>query len=254
MENPPDPSPYFELDSVRQAFGGREVLRGVSLSIPRGRTTVVLGGSGTGKSVLLKHLNGLLRPLSGEVRVNGTDLSRLSEHRLRPIRRNIGMLFQDGALFDSLSVGENIAFALREQGERDETRIASRIEEVLDLVGLPGEADKSPGTLSGGMKKRAGLARALAPGPDCLLVDEPTAGLDPILAKHITLLIRRLSRQFNLTCVMVTHHLESMRVVADQVVFLKEGLVRFAGSVPELEASEDPAIRSFLAADRIGIG
>lgn len=245
--------PYFELHGVRQAFDGREVLRGVSLQIPRGRSTVILGGSGTGKSVLLKHLNGLLKPLDGEVRVNGLALTPLSEHHLRPIRRKIGMLFQDGALFDSMSVGANIAFILRENGERDETRIRTRVAEVLEMVGLAGEEEKVPGTLSGGMRKRVALARALAPRPDCLLVDEPTAGLDPILANHITLLIRRLSDQLKLTSVMVTHHLESMRAVADLVVFLKDGLVRFAGTVPELDASEDPVIRSFLVADRINI-
>ncbi len=246
-------TPYFELEGVRQSFAGREVLRGVSLSIPRGQTTVILGGSGTGKSVLLKHLNGLMRPVTGEVRVNGVALGSLPERGLRPIRRKIGMLFQDGALFDSMTVGGNIAFALRESGERDEALIARRIEELLALVGLSGEVDKLPGTISGGMKKRAALARALATGPDSLLVDEPTAGLDPILAKHITLLIRRLSCQLHLTCVMVTHHLESMRAVADQVIFLKEGQVRFAGKVSELETSDDHEIRAFLAADRIGL-
>lgn len=246
-----EPAPYFQLEEIRQTLGGREVLRGVTLRIPRGRSTVILGGSGTGKSVLLKHLNGLLKPVEGDVRVNGVSLVPLSERRLRPIRRKIGMLFQDGALFDSMSVSENIAFALRENGERDESMIRNRIAEVLELVGLSGDGGKFPGILSGGMKKRAALARALAPGPDCLLVDEPTAGLDPILANHITLLIRNLSERLALTSVMVTHHLESMRAVADQVVFLKDGVVRFVGTVAELDASEDPAIRAFLIADRI---
>lgn len=253
MSNPPDPQSFFEIEDLHQTFGENEILRGVSFAVPRGKTTVILGGSGAGKSVLLKHLNGLLRPISGCVRVEGADLTLLSERELRPIRRRIGVLFQDGALFDSMSVGENVAFPLRENGERDESRIAERVDEVLRLVGLRGEEKKRSDTLSGGMRKRVSLARAIAPRPDCLLYDEPTAGLDPILSESISQLIRRLQEELEITSVMVTHHLGAMRLVADQVVFLKEGKVRYVGSVEGLENSADESVREFLRADGMGM-
>ena len=242
-------TPYFEVSDLRQALAGQEVLRGVSFSVPRGRATVVLGGSGAGKSVLLKHLNGLLRPVSGSVKVAGADLGALSERELRPIRRRIGVLFQDGALFDSMDVGENVAFPLRESGEKDEAALAARVEEVLSLVDLQGQQRKMPAALSGGMRKRVSLARAIAPRPDALLYDEPTAGLDPVLSESIVRLIRRLKEELRLTTVMVTHNLGAMRHVADQVVFLKHGLVRYAGSVAGLDRSGDEAVREFLRAD-----
>jgi phospholipid/cholesterol/gamma-HCH transport system ATP-binding protein len=252
MSGDPDIPPFFEIRDLRQTLGGQEVLRGVSMSVPRGKTTVILGGSGAGKSVLLRHLNGLMKPLSGSVSVLGTDLGPLSEKALRPIRRRIGVLFQDGALFDSMSVGENVAFPLREQGVCDRGAITTRVDEVLSLVGLQGQESKRPDALSGGMRKRVSLARALAAGPDCLLYDEPTAGLDPILSENITRLIGRLQTELHLTSVMVTHHLGAMRWVADQVVFLKDGLVRYTGTPPGLDESDDPAIREFLAADTMG--
>jgi phospholipid/cholesterol/gamma-HCH transport system ATP-binding protein len=253
MSGDPDIPPFFEVRDLRQTLGGHEVLRGVSMSVPRGKTTVILGGSGAGKSVLLRHLNGLMKPFSGSVSVLGTDLGPLSEKALRPIRRRIGVLFQDGALFDSMSVGENVAFPLREQGVRDRGAIAARVDEVLSLVGLHGQESKRPDALSGGMRKRVSLARALATAPDCLLYDEPTAGLDPILSENITRLIGRLQTELHLTSVMVTHHLGAMRWVADQVVFLKDGLVRYAGTTKGLDESDDPAIREFLTADAMGI-
>jgi len=249
MNGYPDVPPFFEVRDLRQTLGGHEVLRGVSLTVPRGKTTVILGGSGAGKSVLLRHLNGLMKPLSGTIAVLGTDLGPLSEKALRPIRRRIGVLFQEGALFDSMSVGENVAFPLWEHGLRDRAAIAARVEEVLTQVGLRGHESKRPEALSGGMRKRASLARALASGPDCLLYDEPTAGLDPILSENITRLIGRLQTELHLTSVMVTHHLGAMRWVADQVIFLKDGAVRFSGTPDDLARSEDPAIREFLDAD-----
>ncbi len=252
MQAHTDDLPFFEVRDLCQTLGGHEVLRGVSFSVPRGRTTVVLGGSGAGKSVLLKHLNGLLKPLAGGVRVLGEELGPLGERALRPIRRRIGVLFQDGALFDSLSVGENVAFPLRVRGEREEARLAARVAEMLGLVGLSGQEQKMPGALSGGMRKRVALARALAPGPECLLCDEPTAGLDPILAESITRLLRRLQEELRLTSVMVTHNLGAMRYAADQVVFLQQGVVRYAGPVGEFEQCEDPSIREFIACDAMG--
>jgi phospholipid/cholesterol/gamma-HCH transport system ATP-binding protein len=251
---PQEDAPYFEVSNLRRGFGDHEVLRGVSFSVPRGLTTVILGGSGAGKSVLLKHLNGLLRPASGTVRVLGREIDPLSERELAPIRRRIGVLFQDGALFDSLDVGENVAFPLRERGERDESRIAARVAEVLGMVGLSGQERKMPDALSGGMRKRASLARALAPEPECLLCDEPTAGLDPILSESITKLLRRLQEELRLTSVIVTHNLGAMRYAADQVVFLRDGAVRYVGPVAGFESCPDEAVREFIAADAIGRG
>lgn len=252
MNDPIGDTPFFEVEDLRQSLDGHEVLRGVSFTVPRGKTTVILGGSGAGKSVLLKHLNGLMKPLEGRVKVLGIDLGPLSEKALRPVRRRIGVLFQDGALFDSMNVGENIAFPLREQGEKDKAVISHRVDEVLALVGLHGQEGKMPDALSGGMRKRVSLARAIAPRPDCLLYDEPTAGLDPILSESISRLIRDLQEKLHLTSVMVTHNLGAMRHVADQVVFLKQGAVHYAGSVGGLEQSTDPVIREFIRADAMG--
>lgn len=246
------PVPYFRIVDLSRGFAGHEVLRGVSLDVPRGKTTVILGGSGAGKSVLLRHLNGLIKPDAGSVEVEGRALGPLSEREMRSIRRRIGVLFQDGALFDSMSVGENVAFPLREAGEKREAVLSARVGEVLSLVGLAGQEAKRPDVLSGGMRKRVALARALAPGPDCLLYDEPTAGLDPILSDSIVRLIRRLRDELGLTSVMVTHHLGAMRFVADQVVFLKHGAVRYRGTVEGFEQCGDEAVREFLAADHIG--
>jgi phospholipid/cholesterol/gamma-HCH transport system ATP-binding protein len=246
------PRPFFRIRDLRQTLGGHPVLRGVSFDVTGGETTVILGGSGAGKSVLLKHLNGLMRPLSGSVAVNGTDISMLPERALTPIRRQIGVLFQDGALFDSLSVGENIAFPLREAGERVESRIRDRVDEVLELVGLKGQHRKMPDTLSGGMRKRVSLARAIAGRPDCMLYDEPTAGLDPILSESITKLIGEMKKELRLTSVVVTHNLGAMRFLADQVIFLKNGEVHYCGPPAGLDASDDPAIREFISADAMG--
>ncbi|NLT70523.1 MAG: ATP-binding cassette domain-containing protein [Verrucomicrobiaceae bacterium] len=245
-------SPFFEIRDLRQTLDGHPVLRGVTFDVPRGRTTAILGGSGAGKSVLLKHLNGLMRPLSGSVKVDGIDIGGLGEEALRPMRRRIGVLFQDGALFDSLTLGENIAFPLREAGEKDEARLRYRVEEVLELVDLKGQRGKMPGVLSGGMRKRAALARAIAGRPDCMLYDEPTAGLDPILAESITRLIAEMKEDLRLTSVVVTHHLGAMRFLADRVIFLHHGEVRYDGPVSGLEASEDRIIREFLSADTMG--
>lgn len=245
-------SPYFEIRDLRQTLGGHPVLRGVTFDVPRGQTTVILGGSGAGKSVLLKHLNGLMRPLSGSVTVDGIDIGGLGEPALQPIRRQIGVLFQDGALFDSLTVGENVAFPLREAGERDEARLRYRVDEVLELVDLKGQHEKMPGVLSGGMRKRASLARAIAGRPACMLYDEPTAGLDPILSENITRLIAEMKEELRLTSVVVTHHLGAMRFLADRVIFLQHGEVRYDGTTAGLEAAEDIVIRGFLTADTMG--
>ncbi len=245
-------APFFEIEDLRQTLGGHSILRGVSLVVPAGKTTVVLGGSGAGKSVLLKHLNGLIRPLSGSIKVKGLEIGNLSERELTGIRRKIGVLFQDGALFDSMTVGENIAFPQRESGERDETKIKQRVAEVLALVGLSGQEGKTPASLSGGMRKRVSLARAIAIRPECLLYDEPTAGLDPVLSASITRLISTMKEELRVTSVVVTHNLGAMRVLADQVIFLKDGEVHYAGTPAGLEESEDESIRDFITADAMG--
>lgn len=243
-------APYFSLNKLSKSLNGRVVLREVSFTVPQGTTLVVLGGSGAGKSVLLKHLNGLHHPDSGSVAISGLALDEMSPAELAGNRRCIGMLFQQGALFDSMSVGENVAFPLREAGMRDEREIHRRVSEGLERVGLAGEEGKSPASLSGGMIKRVALARALVAEPSALLCDEPTAGLDPILTAAIVHLIQSSQRELGLTCVVVTHHLGAMRKLADQVLFLHQGQVRFLGTPQELDDSEDLVIREFLAADQ----
>ena len=240
--------PFFSLNEVKTRYGIKKVLRGVTLQIPQSQTTVILGCSGAGKSVLLKHLNGLLRPDSGSIRVCGEEITALSERQLVPIRRKIGILFQDGALFDSLTVGENIAFPLQERGIQDSGQITAAVAKVLEEVELPGEQAKMPSTLSGGMRKRVALARALVSRPECLLCDEPTAGLDPVLSQTLSLLIRRMTEDHRLTSVVVSHDLEAMRLIADHVIFLLEGRVRYAGDLAGLEQCEDDVIRAFFSA------
>lgn len=243
---------FITVRGLRKRFGKQRVLNGVDLEIPSGETTVILGSSGTGKSVLLKHFNGLLRPDSGTVKVCGTEIGDLSERELGDVRRRIGILFQDGALFDSMRVGENVAFPLRETGERDNKVIAEKVAAALEKVGLFGEEDKRPSKLSGGMRKRAALARAIVVRPQCLLYDEPTTGLDPLLSATISELIQRMKTEFSLTSVVVTHDLSVMRAVADRVIFLDEGRVSFSGTISELEESEDESIAAFLKAGGFG--
>tara|TARA_R110002096_G_scaffold292704_11_gene487169 strand:+ start:3083 stop:3844 length:762 start_codon:yes stop_codon:yes gene_type:complete len=240
--------PFFQLVGVQKQLGGHKILQGVSLEIPTGQTTVILGGSGAGKSVILKHLIGLMKPDSGSISVEGTEITNLNERQLVPIRRRIGILFQDGALFDSMTVFENVAFPLREAGHSDPLSIREAVAAVLEKIELPGEESKMPSELSGGMRKRVALARALITRPDCLLCDEPTAGLDPVLSQTISLLIQRMSREQDLTSVVVSHDLEAMRLIADHVIFIKEGVVRFSGSLIDLENAEDESIQTFLSA------
>jgi len=233
---------------VTKRFGDRAVLDGLDLDIHAGKTLVVLGHSGTGKSVLLKHLNGLIAPDAGSIVVNGTDIARLGESDLLEIRRNIGMLFQGGALFDSLTIGENIRFPLDQHHVGDDEERRRRASELLETVGLPGTEDRMPDELSGGMRKRAALARALALRPDCMLYDEPTTGLDPVTAAQINVLIRDMQRRFRLTSVVVTHDIASATYLADRMAFLYHGKILAVGSVEEMNASENPTIREFLSA------
>ncbi|MEI6323333.1 MAG: ABC transporter ATP-binding protein [bacterium] len=236
----------IEVRNLRQTLSGQEILRGVDLNVPKGQTLVLLGQSGGGKSVFLKHLIGLMRPLSGSIKIEGLEISRLSERELEPVRRKIGMLFQDGALFDSMTVFDNVAFPLRERGERNEKVIRDKVARSLELVSLQGQENKMPVNLSGGMRKRASLARAVISEPACILYDEPTAGLDPIVSDTINRLIRRLQSQLKVTSIVVTHDMTSTNHVADQVALLREGRIHFTGTLSALHSSTDPVLRDFI--------
>lgn len=238
--------PLIEVQDLRQRFGVQEVLRGFSLSVQRGETMVLLGGSGGGKSVFLKHLIGLMRPVSGKVLIEGEDISTFTERELEPIRRKIGMLFQDGALFDSMTVFENVAFPLKERGIRDEKMLQHKVSKALELVSLQGHEYKMPVNLSGGMRKRVALARAIISEPACILYDEPTAGLDPIVSDTINRLIRRLQRQLQVTSLVVTHDMTSTNHIADRVAMLHQGKLHFCGTLQEFHASRDPLVRDFI--------
>jgi phospholipid/cholesterol/gamma-HCH transport system ATP-binding protein len=236
----------IEVRKLSKSFDGRPVLHDVDLTVEEGKTLVVLGRSGCGKSVVLKHLIGLMKPDSGEVLVDGEDIIGLPERRLTAVRRKIGMLFQSAALFDSMSVEGNLAFPLREQGIKDEKEIDARVAEALDMVELAGEQLKMPADLSGGMRKRVGLARTIVGRPRCVLYDEPTTGLDPITSDSINHLIRRLQRRLGVTSIVVTHDMKTAFHCADRVALLHEGRVHFDGSVEELKASTDPVITDFI--------
>ena len=236
----------IEVRKLSKSFDGRPVLHDVDLTVEEGKTLVVLGRSGCGKSVVLKHLIGLMKPDSGEVLVDGEDIIGLPERRLTAVRRKIGMLFQSAALFDSMSVEGNLAFPLREQGMKDEKEIDARVAEALDMVELAGEQLKMPADLSGGMRKRVGLARTIVGRPRCVLYDEPTTGLDPITSDSINHLIRRLQRRLGVTSIVVTHDMKTAFHCADRVALLHEGRVHFDGSFEELKASTDPVITDFI--------
>ena len=237
---------FIEVRGLYQRFGANHVLRGVDLDVYRGETVIILGRSGGGKSVLIKHMCGLVRPLEGRVVVEGEDITNLSERELNAVRRKVSMMFQGGALFDSFTVGENIAFPLREAGLRDEKEIERRVEEALEIVRMPGQKSKMPADLSGGMRKRVALARAVVEMPACVLYDEPHAGLDPVTADSIDHLIKDLQEIHKVTSVVITHEIRSVSRLADRVVFMKDGRVYWVGSPAELSASEDPELRNFI--------
>jgi len=241
-------APYIRCRALEKAFGGKQVLRGLTLDVHAGETLVVLGGSGSGKSVLLKHMNGLLRPDAGEVEVDGVALGQLDEDGLVPVRRNVAMLFQQGALFDSLTVGENIAYPLLEHHVVPPADVPPRVRDALATVGLEKTERLMPSELSGGMRKRAALARALVLEPRALLYDEPTTGLDPVVGAKINHLIRDLQHRLGVTSVVVTHDLGSAFFVADRIAFLHEGRIRFSGPPDEARASRDPFLHEFLHA------
>jgi phospholipid/cholesterol/gamma-HCH transport system ATP-binding protein len=245
--------PVIEVRGLCKAFDGREVFDGLDLTVFRGETLTILGGSGSGKSVLLKLIIGLLEADRGEIRVFGQDLVALSEDERLPLRARIAMLFQGGALFDSLSVADNLAYPLRRQPRFSPEAIPARIAEVLELVGLPGIGDMLPAALSGGMRKRVALARAIAPQPEVVLYDEPTTGLDPLSTRRIDDLIRSINLRMGITSIVVTHDLPSAFLISDRIAFLADGRIHAVEDRRHFMQSPDPAIRSFLEAMPIGL-
>lgn len=236
----------ISVKGLMKRIGAQEILRGVDLEVPHGQTLAIIGRSGGGKSVLLKHLIGLMRPDAGEIRIEGENIIGMSERRLASIRRKVGILFQGSALFDSMTVAENIAFPLREAGERDPNVLRARVSEILEIMDMPGQEDKMPVNLSGGMKKRVGLARSIIRQPSCLLYDEPTSGLDPVVSDSINRLIRRLQQRFGVTSIVVTHDMKNAFHVADRIAYLHEGRIHFHGTSEELQQSDDQLLQDFL--------
>jgi phospholipid/cholesterol/gamma-HCH transport system ATP-binding protein len=236
----------IETRQLRKSFGSQPVLAGVDLRIETGEAVVIIGRSGGGKSILLKHLIGLLQPDSGEVLVDGEPIAHMSERRLLEVRRRFGMLFQSAALFDSLTVKENVAFALRRSGRLTGAEITRKVAAALDVVDLPGTEAKMPAELSGGMRKRVGLARAIVYEPAFILYDEPTTGLDPIVADSIDRLIQRVSERLKATSIAVTHDLRSACRIGRRILMLHEGRIYFSGTPEETMGSTDPVVHRFV--------
>jgi phospholipid/cholesterol/gamma-HCH transport system ATP-binding protein len=242
---------YIEFRNVSKAFNSNVVLHDASFQVDPGETVVILGRSGVGKSVTLSHIMGFLKPDSGRVFVAHQDITDASEQHLLEIRKRVTLVFQSGALFDSLSVGENVAFPLRERPDLTEEDIEKIVDGMLDLVNIRELKESMPSDLSTGMKRAVAIARALAAKPEAILYDEPTTMVDPLMAAHVADLIQRLKHQLRLTSVVVTHDTHLARKLADRVVFLHEARVAFFGPIEELERSDEPFIRDFLAFDQL---
>jgi len=244
-------APYIEFDNVSKAFGKLEVLKNVGFEVLPGEMVCILGRSGVGKSVALHHIMGFLKPDSGRVIVAGEDITAYNEEQLEEIRKKVTMVFQNGALFDSLSVGENIAFPLREKGELSEDQIYQVVDGLLEMVGVKEMREMLPSDLSTGMKRSVAIARALAAQPECVLYDEPTTMVDPLMGNLLGDLIARLKLQLHLTSVVVTHDMRLAKKLADRVVFLHEAEAIFFGSYKDMEKSNHPIIREFLELDEL---
>lgn len=237
---------------LHKTFGGQQVLKGVDLELESGKITTIIGGSGCGKTVLLKHLNALLLPDRGGVLVDGTDITKIGESALNKIRQKFGVLFQGAALLDSMSLYDNVAFPLREKTKLGESEIRDRAEKCLAQVGLAGAGYKFPAEVSGGMKKRAGLARALVMEPEIVLFDEPTTGLDPLLGKSIHELIRKMHKAFGFTGVIVSHDIPEVFKISDRVAMLANGVITEIAPTEDFVASENPVVRQFLRGETEG--
>lgn len=247
----PKNEPFISFDKVSKSFGDLTVLEDVSFFVMPGETLCILGRSGVGKSVSLQMLMGFLKPDSGSVVVAGEDIAGFTEDQMQQVRRKVTMVFQNGALFDSISVGENVAFPLRERGDLAEDQIFQVVNGLLEMVGVAGMADLLPSDLSTGMKRSVAIARALAAQPEAVLYDEPTTMVDPMMAHLLGNLIERLKKQLHLTSIVVTHDMRFARKLADRIVFLHQGRVHFFGTAEELEKSEDPILQQFFALDEL---
>ena len=236
----------IEACDLEVSFGAQRVLRGVNLRIETGEAVVIIGRSGGGKSILLKHLIGLLQPDAGEVLIDGVSIGRMNERQLLPVRLKFGMLFQGAALFDSMTVAQNVGFALRRDRKWTEKEIAAKVAETLEMVDLSGIEDKKPAELSGGMRKRVGLARAIVYRPEIVLYDEPTTGLDPIVADSIDQLIVRVCGRLKVTSVAVTHDMRSAARIGQRILMLHEGRIHAGGTPEEIFKSTDPIVRRFV--------
>ncbi len=239
--------PVIEVRDLWKSFGDQEVLRGINLTVLDGETMVVLGPSGCGKSVLLKHVIGLMKPDRGSIVVEGDELTGLDAHELKDLRMRFGMVFQGAALFDSMTVGENVGLPLKEHRGTVGEELAALVEEKLEMVGLAGVSHLQPSELSGGMKKRVALARAIALDPDIVLYDEPTTGLDPIMAEQINQLIRALQRKIHATSIVVTHDLHSAKFTGDKIALMHEGRIELVGTMDDHKNSDNEAVRIFIA-------
>jgi len=244
----------IQIESLHKSFGDLTVLQDIDLEVHDGETIAIIGRSGSGKSVLMKHFVGLLKPDQGRVLVDGTDLNAIPYEELRELRRSFGVLFQGGALFDSMTAFENIAFPIRNFTRSSESAVQERVHECLALVNLSDVDDKKPSELSGGMRKRVALARAIALEPHYILYDEPTSGLDPETSNTIDELIRSLAEELNVTSVVVTHDMHSVLTIADRVAFLHQARLHWVGPVADIHKREDPVLDAFVQANQYQVG
>jgi len=238
--------PFIRIRGLHKRLGWQEILRGIDLDVWRGETLCIIGPSGEGKTVTMKHVIGLMQPDAGTVQVDGIQVNGLRERQLAPVRQRVSMLFQNAALFDSLTVERNVAFPLLEAGVRDKKEIKERVREALEVVGLDKHGDKLSVNLSGGMRKRAGIARAIVTRAQCILYDEPTSSLDPVVSDVIDTVILRLQERHGITSLVVTHDMKSLFKIADRIAMLKDGLLLFLGTKEELRASENPVVQDFI--------
>lgn len=243
--------PYIEFEHVHKAFGSKVVINDVSFDVMPGETVCILGRSGVGKSVSLQMIMGFLRADSGRISVAHQDITNYTEGQMEEIRKKVTMVFQNGALFDSLTVGENVAFPLRERRDLSEDQILQIVDGLLEMVGVKEMRDLFPSDLSTGMKRSVAIARALAAQPECVLYDEPTTMVDPLMAQLLGDLIRKLKFQLHLTSVVVTHDMRLAKKLADRIVFLQEGKALFFGTYPEMENCEEPIVQEFLQLDQL---